>query len=207
MWLLIVPFIVLLFIVIVSMTALAAAIFGLLGSSWPVLLIAFGAWLLWSGDGRQRRRRARHMRHAWAAPSAAPAPAPKQPATREPRPIRKPELPIDVQVKVEQIRRKVDVLLGYAERFPPFSKDLFLVKQTAVEYLPRTIEAYLAMPPHAAERPLTADGKTPHQELKAQLDLLDAKLDQIAQDLQRQDMERLLANRRFLEERFGRASA
>jgi hypothetical protein len=108
-----------------------------------------------------------------------------------------------VQVKVEQIRRKVDVLLGYADRFPPFSQDLYLVRQTASDYLPRTINAYLAMDKLTAEKPMTADGKTAHQELKAQLDLLDAKLDDIAQDLERQDTDRLLANRRFLEQRFG----
>ena len=128
-------------------------------------------------------------------------------AAAAPVPLRPRELPIDVQVKVEQIRRKVEVLLGYADRFPPFSQDLYLVRQTASDYLPRTIDAYLALPKHVAERPLAADGKTPHEELKAQLDLLDAKLDEIAQDMQRQDTDRLLANRRFLEERFGKVSA
>jgi hypothetical protein len=120
----------------------------------------------------------------------------------QPKQLRQSELPIDVQVKVEQIRRKVDVLLSYADRFPPFSQDLYLVRQTAGEYLPRTINAYLAMPKDTAEKPMNTDGKTPHQELKAQLDLLDSKLDDIAQDLQRQDTDRLLANRRFLQERF-----
>jgi hypothetical protein len=52
------------------------------------------------------------------------------------------------------------------------------------------------------DKPLPG-GKTAREELKAQLDLLDAKLDDIAQDLQRQDADRLLANRRFLEARFG----
>ena len=121
--------------------------------------------------------------------------------------LRKPELPIDMQVKVEQIRRKVEVLLSYADRFPPFSKDLYLVRQTASEYLPRTINAFLALPPQNTDRPVGTDGQTPRQELKAQLDLLDTKLDEIAQDLQRQDVDRLLANRQFLEERFGRANA
>ena len=136
---------------------------------------------------------------------------PQQPAQSEkrpseaprPRPRRQTELPIDVQVKVEQIRRKVDVLLGYADRFPPFSQDLYLVRQTASEYLPRTISAFLSLSHESAEKPLSADAKTAHQELKAQLDLLDSKLDEIAQDLQRQDADRLLANRRFLEARFG----
>ena len=118
---------------------------------------------------------------------------------------RKTELPVDVQVKVEQIKRKVDVLLGFADRFPPFSKDLFLVQQTASDYLPRTVNAYLALTPDAVERPLAASGQTPHQELRAQLDLLDTKLDDIAQDLERQDVARMLANRQFLEDRFGPA--
>jgi hypothetical protein len=117
--------------------------------------------------------------------------------------LRQTELPIDIQVKVEQIRRKVDVLLGYANRFPPFSQDLYLVRQTASDYLPRTISAYLALTRETAEKPMTATGQTAHQELKAQLDLLDGKLDDIAQDLERQDTDRLLANRRFLEQRFG----
>jgi len=118
----------------------------------------------------------------------------------------RPELPIAVQVKVEQIRRKVEVLLGYASRFPPFSKELYLVRQTANEYLPRTIDAYLALPPGDADRILTPNGKTALQELTEQLDLLDAKLSEIAENLQRRDLDRLLANRRFLEERFGRTN-
>ena len=113
------------------------------------------------------------------------------------------ELPIDVQVKVEQIRRKVDVLLSYADRFPPFSQDLYLVRETASDYLPRTLNSFLSLPPEAVDRPLHPGGKTARQELQGQLDLLDSKLDEIAQDLQRQDADRLLANRRFLESRFG----
>jgi hypothetical protein len=128
------------------------------------------------------------------------------PDVKRPSVADKPELPIDVQVKVEQIRRKVEVLLGFADRFPPFSQDLFLVRQTASEYLPRTIDAFLSLPRESIEKPLTAEGKTPVQELRKQLELLDGKLDEIAQALQRQDVDRLLANRRFLEERFGRAA-
>jgi hypothetical protein len=130
-------------------------------------------------------------------------PAEKKKNKPEEKPLKQSELPIDIQVKVEQIRRKVDVLLGYADRFPPFSQDLYLVRQTASDYLPRTIDTYLSMPRPTAEKPLSTSGKTAHEELKAQLDLLDSKLDDIAQDLERQDTDRLLANRRFLEQRFG----
>ena len=62
------------------------------------------------------------------------------------------------------------------------------------------------MPTDATDKPLTGQTRTAREELKAQLDLLDAKLDEIAVDLQRQDAERLLSNRRFLEDRFGGAT-
>jgi len=197
--------------IVLAFTSLLAAVFGGLGSAWPLLLILVGVWMLWRADGRGREHRRNARRHEKRAERRAAkyAEARHTPAEPTPVPLRPRELPIDVQVKVEQIRRKVEVLLSLADRFPPFSQDLYLVRQTATDYLPRTIDAYLALPKHVAERPLSTagDGRTPHQELKAQLDLLDAKLDEIAQDMQRQDMDRLLANRRFLEERFGKVSA
>jgi hypothetical protein len=207
MWLLLfVPIIVLVLLVVTVST-----VFAVLGAGWPVLLIGLGAWLLWREDGRHARRarwgsdpRTVQLRPDQRQKSAQQPKDKRSAVASDPRPLRQPELPIDVQVKVEQIRRKVDVLLSYADRFPPFSQDLYLVRQTASDYLPRTIDAYLALSKQTApEKPLIAGGKTPYQELKAQLDLLDSKLDDIAQDLQRQDTDRLLANRRFLEERFG----
>ena len=70
------------------------------------------------------------------------------------------------------------MLLGYADRFPPFSQDLYLVRQTASEYLPKTISTFLSMPPDTVDRPMAANGgRTARQELVTQLDLLDKKLD------------------------------
>ncbi len=128
---------------------------------------------------------------------------PVQPRSSPTRPTTGPrrELPIDVQVKVERIRRKAEMLLGHADRFPPYSRDLHIVRQTAAEYLPRTVRAYLALP--GDDDPVVAaTGKTALQELREQLQLLDAKLDDITQALQRNDLDRMAANRRFLEERF-----
>ncbi|MCA1646362.1 MAG: hypothetical protein LC797_13190 [Chloroflexi bacterium] len=208
MWLVIVPIV--MFGALILAT-IFAGVFWVLGAGWPWLLIGLGMWLLWRGDGRHHR--ARRHRAAWDTHSrhTPAANRPDEPVKHQRAPThasaatqRGPaELPIDVQVKVEQIRRKVDVLLGYADRFPPFSQDLYLVRQTASDYLPRTIETYLKMTRETAEKPLGPHGKTAHEELKAQLDLLDARLDDIAQDLERQDTDRLLANRRFLEQRFG----
>jgi ABC-type nickel/cobalt efflux system permease component RcnA len=209
MWLLFIPVVLVVVLVLMVLGSLFAGVFWILGMTWPWLLIGLGAWMFWHHDGPHNRRARALRRHEHGhgqRPSRSetrPAKEPLLAATSRPAADRQTELPIDLQVKVEQIRRKVDVLLGYADRFPPFSQDLFLVRQTATDYLPRTIEAFLAMPKQSTDKPMATDGKTARQELKGQLDLLDSKLDEIAQDLQRQDADRLLANRRFLESRFG----
>jgi hypothetical protein len=211
MWLLFIPILIL----VVLVLSIGAGVVAIVGAGWPWILIAVGVWMFWHEDGRHHRaRQARWARASGPVPQVADdrhghrhdkrGGSTVEKPKSEPAQTRQPELPIDVQVKVEQIRRKVDVLIGYADRFPPFSQDLYLVRQTASDYLPRTIDTYLAMVDRqAAEKPMTPEGKTAHQELKAQLDLLDSKLDDIAQDLERQDTDRLLANRRFLEQRFG----
>ncbi|MGI9148674.1 MAG: hypothetical protein ACR2IK_19360 [Chloroflexota bacterium] len=214
MWLLFIPILIMLALVL-SLGAIVAGLFWVLSTGWPLLLIGLGLWLFLHGDRRPARRDrcGSDLRRLHVQPAAS------RSSTRQPRdkrssvtnaadPLGAPELPVEVQVKVEQIRRKVDVLLSYAGRFPPFSHDLYLVRQTASEYLPRTIGAYLALPKQVAtQTPLSMDGNTAYQELKAQLELLDGKLDDIATDLQRQDTDRLLANRRFLEARFGTREA
>jgi hypothetical protein len=188
--------------VFIVLAIVATAVFGglVIGTIhfWPVFLIMFGLWLLFRGGGHGRQRDWRADWCAAAPRSASPAPSP--PPAPAPRPTRptgsaRGQLPIDLQVKVEQIKRKVDVLLSYANRFPPFSHELYLVRQTADDYLPRTINAFLSMPSAATDQPLAGQTRTARDELKAQLDLLDAELDEIA--------ERLLSNRRFLEDRFG----
>jgi hypothetical protein len=200
MWLLFLLLLIVLVPLLIVVGAVAAVFVA--AHAMPGLLILAGLWLLFTaGRGRRWRPAAAPPRHR-----PAPRPAPRQPATPQTSRTQPParprrELPIDVQIKVEQIRRKADMLLGYADRFPPFSQDLHIVRQTAAEYLPRTIDAYLALP--GEDDPVVAGtGKTAQQELREQLGLLDSKLDEIAQDLQRQDLDRLLANRLFLEERF-----
>lgn len=221
MWFLFLP-LGLLFIVLFVLGSAVAGLFALHGAALPVLLIGLGLWMFLHQGGRRHAHAGqggesygfggkhgcspRFETHGAVPPTTGEA---RQHETREDRKRRRAdlrarnELPIELQVKVEQIRRKVDVLLGYADRFSPFSKELYLVRQTAADYLPRTIQAFLALPVEQREAVVATDGRTAYAELKGQLELLDSRLDEIAQDLQRQDADRLLANRRFLESRFG----
>jgi hypothetical protein len=212
MWLImliVVPIVVLLLLGL-ALSAILAIAFSLIAYALPVLLILASVWLVakaFGGPrGRHHGRRGghadRHRPYRPSAPHAPPRPAQHGPVQYEPAPTARREIPIDVQVKAEQIRHKVNVLLGYADRFAPFSRDLYIVRQTAAEYLPRTLDAYLAIP--GTDDPLVrSTGRTALEELRAQLALLDSRLDAITQNLQQRDLDGLAANRRFLEERFG----
>jgi hypothetical protein len=177
-------------------------IFGL----WWILLIlffAFGGRL----GGRRYWRGPRAQRWDRYPPPSFPASEPRgdtvvplQAVLEEP-PQR--QLPPAAQRQVDEIVRKVDDLLRMADRFPAGSRNLYVLQRTKTDYLPATVDAYLALTPDYAARAVTPDGRTPTQLLQDQLQILDTKVDEISEDLQRDNVERLLANGRFLEEHFG----
>lgn len=193
-----VPVVILFFLGLWALAGGAASwiVFGLM--LWAVLFLLFGG-------GRRRRRRMRAKRR-WAdvvdqpPPPAPPAPSiapPPQPA------VRLNQLPADVEKKVDRIRRKAAALGQHPERFPIGSKDLYVVQHTASDYLPATVNAYLEVPAWSVSTP-AADGRTPLQMLHGQLEMLETKLDEIAETVRKQRVDNLLANERFLEENFGR---
>jgi hypothetical protein len=115
-------------------------------------------------------------------------------------------LPPAVQAKVAEIRREILELLPSTAMFPLGSEDVYVIQRTATDYLPSTLDAYLALPEAYATRQVLPDGRTPLQLLGDQLQLLDDRLDEITEAINHQDLNRLVANGRFLEERFGQRS-
>jgi hypothetical protein len=189
---------------------------GLVVLGLVVLAGGFGEWLLFGlflwgvfailGPGRHHRHHRRNRDRTglnWQAP-AQPFPTQVYPRFSD---VTAGRLPVDVQIKVETIRRKAEALVQYADYFPTGSQDLYVVQRTTIEYLPNTINAYLALPPGYANATVSADGKTALQALWEQLNLLEGKLDEIASNVHRQNLDRLVANGRFLEERFGDRSS
>jgi hypothetical protein len=112
-------------------------------------------------------------------------------------------LPSDIQVRVTEIRREVIELLPRTAAFPLGSEDLYVIERTATDYLPATLRAYLALPEDSTTTELPHVGKTPLQLLREQVQLLDDRLDEITEAVRTQDADQLVANGRFLEERFG----
>jgi hypothetical protein len=113
-------------------------------------------------------------------------------------------MPVGVQARVTEIRREVLELLPSTGAFPLGSEDLYVIQRTATDYLPSTLQAYLAVRQGDPGRPASAGDKTPLQLLEEQLQLLDDRLDEISEAVRQQDLDQLVANGRFLEERFGR---
>jgi hypothetical protein len=112
-------------------------------------------------------------------------------------------LPPDIQLKVAKISRLIIELLPRTVGFPLGSEDLYVIERTATDYLPTTLQAYLTLPEAYATTQAVEGGRTPLQLLREQLQLLDDRLDEITEAVRQQDSERLVANGRFLEERFG----
>ncbi|MBV9439875.1 MAG: hypothetical protein JOZ24_07785 [Candidatus Eremiobacteraeota bacterium] len=79
------------------------------------------------------------------------------------------------------------------------------VRATATTYLPDTLNAFLAVPAAYRNTAPIADGKTARQIVVDQLTVLAAKMREIAQNTASDDAQALLANGRFLKERFAAA--
>src|ERR1700674_1126512 len=115
-------------------------------------------------------------------------------------------VPAGVLAKVLNIQQIILGILPRSGALPPGSPELFVVERTATDYLPTSLESYLNLPRAYATLHPVQDGKTPKQVLMDQLTLLETKMGEVADDVHQNDTDRLLANGRFLEERFGRSA-
>jgi hypothetical protein len=113
-------------------------------------------------------------------------------------------VPADVLAKLASIRRRVLELVPRTGDLPGGSQDLFVLQRTATDYLPASVRHYVSLPAAYAATHVVQDGKTPLQVLHEQLDLLDDEMAEIGDAINQRDTDRLLAQGRFLEERFGR---
>ena len=109
----------------------------------------------------------------------------------------------DVLAKYESIHRRMLAMLPRIGQLEGTSQDLYILHRTAGDYLATAIQSYLSLArAGTTEQPLP-DGRTPHQALLEQLDLIETKLVEIGDALDRNDVDRLLVHGRFLEARFG----
>lgn len=116
------------------------------------------------------------------------------------------KVPAEVMAKVLSIRQTILGMLPLSGHLPPGSPQWFIVERTATNYLPNSLESYISLPRLYATRQPVQNGKTPKDILLDQLTLIESKMREVAEDVHRNDADRLLANGRFLEDRFGSSS-
>lgn len=113
------------------------------------------------------------------------------------------KLPPPLAAKLQDIADTIMGILPHYAEFPPGSPDLFVVGRTATDYLPSALQAYLNLPRAYATLHKMPNGKTADDVLSDQLTLLETKMDEVADAVHKKDSDALLANGRFLEEKFG----
>jgi hypothetical protein len=112
----------------------------------------------------------------------------------------------DILAKVSSIRKAILVTLDDDQDRGAADPTVYLIRQTALDYLPSALSAYLALPRIYAERRPTMRGQTPHDVLLEQLALMDSKMREAADAKLAHDSQRLLENGRFIADRFGSSS-
>jgi hypothetical protein len=113
-------------------------------------------------------------------------------------------VPADVSEQIHNIATAIRETLPRAGSLGTGSPAQFVLVQCATDYLPSALQAYLDLPRNYAENHIVSDGKTPHGLLNDQLRVLQKQIDEISDAVNRADTDKLVANGRFLAEKFGK---
>jgi hypothetical protein len=111
-----------------------------------------------------------------------------------------------VEERVRRIAATIRETLPRADALGPGSAQAHTLVQTATDYLPEALEAYLKLPRTYAEQHPVSEGKTPLQLLCDQLDLLGARMHGVFTAVCQSDADALVAHGRFLQDKFAPGS-
>lgn len=179
---------------VLALLGVAAHLLGLAGAFWPVVVAAlYGAGALLAPPERARLTIAR----------TATDPA----ALRDDLDalLRRIDgrFPADVHAAVDALAEVVRGVLDRAEQLSGSPDQAHVVSQTIRRYLPASLEAYANLPRGYALTRRPGRERSAHEELLAQLALLDARLREVADAIHRGDEQALRDQGRFLRDKFG----
>jgi len=112
------------------------------------------------------------------------------------------KVPAEILAKVVSIKESIASILPNIVDVSSSDYNIYVIRQTALEYLPEALQNYLNLPPAYANLHPVKNGKTARQLLSDQLDLLDNQMKEIVVDFHKNDTQKLLVHGRFLEEKF-----
>lgn len=114
-----------------------------------------------------------------------------------------PPVPREILFKIKRIITTITELLPRTGVLGAGSQDRYVLVKCATDYLPTAFQVYLDLPRDYANHCVVADGKTPLALLSEQLDLIQTQVDRIADRVNGVHSDKLIANGRFLSEKFG----
>ena len=114
-----------------------------------------------------------------------------------------PPVPSEIRFKIKRIAMTITELLPRVGALGVGSPDTYVLVRCATDYLPPRFQGYLDLPRDYADHCVVADGKTPLALLSEQLDLLTTQINRIADRVNGVHSDKLIANGRFLSQKFG----
>lgn len=112
-------------------------------------------------------------------------------------------LDAQASAKIETIKASLLTALGkMRQTADETDPNLYNVRQIALEYLPNTVDKFLALPPALIAAETLASGKSPQTALHEQLDVLDSALNRMVNSLYKGDAQELLVHGHFLRDKF-----
>ena len=112
------------------------------------------------------------------------------------------KLPGDLTQATRGVLGTLAIIVARGESLAANAEGLFVVDRTIHDYLPTSLESYLNLPRTYAMQRRVEGRRTAHEELLAQLALLQVELTKIADGVFENDAKSLADQGRFLEERF-----
>lgn len=113
-------------------------------------------------------------------------------------------VPNRIGFKVATIATTITEVLPRAGALGVGSPGPYVLVRCATDYLPTALHAYLDLPRSYADHHVVADGKTALALLSEQLDVLAKQIAEIAENVNCADSDKVIANGRFLADKFGR---
>jgi hypothetical protein len=117
-------------------------------------------------------------------------------------------VPPEILTRMQRIELTIRTeILPHLDGLPLGAPELYLIERTVSDYLPTAIDAYLRLPSGYVSTQPGSHGRAAVNVLVEELDFLDAEMRQVAEVVHHTDMDRLLAHKRFLIDRFRRQDA
>ncbi|HVP22132.1 MAG TPA: hypothetical protein VMS73_09760 [Anaerolineaceae bacterium] len=112
------------------------------------------------------------------------------------------KVPKEVFDLVQSIKGSIVEVLPQIVDLSGGDYNIYTIKQTALDYLPASLQNYLNLPPAYANLHVVKDGKTSKQLLLEQLNLLDQEMKEVVQAVYANDTQKLMVQGQFLKEKF-----